>query len=117
MNLLLVRLGYPPAVITNRRRNAYLAALRRSDAGDPGALGELVARSVLDNLYRFIMPAVAGPMRLLPLPALADEELSAGALRVAVHRGRLKAVSGPDGHWRSTKLWVEEYRANRHRRL
>jgi hypothetical protein len=117
MNLLLVRLGYPPAVISNRRRNAYLTALRRSDAGDPGALGELVARSVLDNLYRFIMPAVAGPMRLLPLPALADEELSAGALRVAVHRGRLKAVSGPDGRWRSTKAWVEEYRANRHRRL
>jgi hypothetical protein len=116
MNLQLVRLGYPPAVISNRRRDAYLAALRRSDAGDPGALGELVARSVLDNLYRFVMPAVAGPRRLVPLAALVDDELSHGALRVAVHRGRLKGVQGPDGQWRSTRAWVEEYRANRYRR-
>jgi Fic family protein len=116
LNLLLVRLGYPPAVISNRRREAYLAALRRSDAGDTGSLGELVARSVLENLYRFVIPAVAGPKRLVPLASLADPELSHGALRVAVHRGRLKAVQGSDGQWRSTRAWVNEYRKDRYRR-
>jgi hypothetical protein len=38
--------------------------------------------AVLDNLYKFIVPAVAGPARLVPLPVLATDELSADALRV-----------------------------------
>ena len=42
-------------------------ALRRADAGDPGQLGELTARAILDNLYRFVVPAIAGPVRLVPL--------------------------------------------------
>ena len=71
LNLLLVRLGYPPAIIYKRERVEYLRALRRADSGDFGLLGELLARAVLDNLYKFIVPAVAGPARLVPLPALA----------------------------------------------
>jgi hypothetical protein len=33
-----------------------------------------------ENLYKFVVPAVAGPARLVPLPALATERLSADAL-------------------------------------
>ncbi len=44
LNLILVRLGYPPAIIYKRQRVDYLRALRRADAGDPGLLGELIAR-------------------------------------------------------------------------
>ena len=73
----------------------YLRALRSNDSGDPGPLGELLARAVLDNLYRFVVPAIAGPRRLVPLPALADRHLSEGALRVAANRGRLRARRGP----------------------
>jgi hypothetical protein len=40
--------------------------LRRADAGDDGPFGELLARAVLDNLYKFIVPVVAGPARLVP---------------------------------------------------
>lgn len=61
LNLLLVRLGYPPAIIYKRDRSRYLRALRRADSGDFGTLGEMLARATLDNLYRFIVPAVAGP--------------------------------------------------------
>jgi hypothetical protein len=50
------------------------------------------------------------------LPALATGELSADALRVAASRGRLKAAKAADGTWRSTKAWVEEYRAARYQR-
>ena len=39
VNLVLVRLGYPPVVIFKRQRDAYLAAMRRADGGDYGALG------------------------------------------------------------------------------
>lgn len=117
LNLLLVRLGYPPAIIYKGERARYLAALRRADAGDLGPLGEFLARAILDNLHKFVVPAVAGPSRLVPLPALATPELSANALRVAASRGRLKAAKAPDGSWRSSRVWVDEYIASRYRRV
>lgn len=114
LNLILLRLGYPPAVIYKRQRTDYLRALRRADAGDVGLLGELLARAVLDNLYRFVVPAVAGPARLVPLGALQTKDVSADALRVAALRGRLQATRGPDGQWRSSRNWVDEYLASRY---
>ncbi len=116
VNLVLVRLGFPPAIIYKGDRQRYLNALRRADAGDPGPLGEFVARAILDNLYKFVVPAIAGPARLVPLPALADDKFSANTLRVAAVRGRLKATKGPDGAWRSSRAWVDEYIASRYKR-
>lgn len=116
LNLLLVRLGYPPAIVYKRERSEYLKALGRADKNDYGALGELLARAVLDNLYRFIVPAVAGRARLVPLPALANKRISADALRVAAARGRLEATKGADGTWRSSRLWVDQYLNARTRR-
>jgi hypothetical protein len=116
LNLLLIRLGIPPAIIYKNDRARYLAALRRADQGDCGPLGEFLARAILDNLYKFVVPAVAGPARLVPLPALATDALSADALRVAAVRGRLRAAKGADGAWRSSKAWVDEYTASRYKR-
>jgi Fic/DOC family len=116
LNLLLVRLGYPPAVIYKGDRSRYLAALRRADQGDHGPLAELLARAILDNLHKFVVPAVAGPLRLVPLPALASKQISANALRVAATRGRLQASKAGDGTWRSTRAWVDEYLAGRYER-
>jgi hypothetical protein len=116
LNLLLVRLGYPPAIIFKGDRRRYLTALQSADRGDHGPLGEMLARAILDNLHRFVVPAVAGPSRPVPLPALASEEISANALRVAATRGRLNASKAADGTWRSTRAWVEEYLAGRYER-
>lgn len=116
LNLMLVRLGYAPVIIYKRDRDRYLKALRSADRGDLGPLGELLARAVIDNLYRFIVPAVAGPNRLVPLAALTSADMKEGALRVAANRGRLKAQKGDDGHWRSTRAWVDTYLADRHQR-
>ncbi len=116
LNLVLIRLGYPPAIIYKGDRTRYLAALRRADQGDPGPLGEFLARAILDNLYKFIVPAIAGPARLVPLPALATAGISANALRVAAIRGRLKAAKAADGSWRSSRAWVDEYTAGRYKR-
>jgi cell filamentation protein, protein adenylyltransferase len=116
LNLLLVRLGYPPVIVYKLQRARYLKALRRADAGDFGELGELIARAILDNLYKFVVPAIAGPARLVPLAALATSGITAAALRAAAVRGALQAAKGADGQWRSSRNWVDEYAATREKR-
>lgn len=116
-NLVLVRLGYPPIIIDKRDRPRYLAALDRADHGDAGRLAELFARAMLASLNRFIIPAVAGPARFVPLAALATPEVSARALRMAAERGRLRAIKGDDGLWRTSQRMVEQYVKNRHQRI
>jgi fido (protein-threonine AMPylation protein) len=116
LNLVLVRLGFPPAIIYKRQRDAYLDALDRADKGGPGLLAELIAHAVIDNLHRFVVPNIAGPARLVPLPALATERLSYEALRQAARRGRLAAEQGSDGVWRSTRKAVTAYERNRFKR-
>ena len=116
LNLILVRLGYPPAIIYKRDRGKYLRALQRADGGDASPLGEMLARAILDSLYRFVIPAVAGPARLVPLAALATPTMKASALRAAADRGRLRATRASDGRWLSSRRWVEEYLASRYRR-
>ncbi|MEO6500527.1 MAG: Fic family protein [Jatrophihabitantaceae bacterium] len=112
LNLILVRMGYPPAIVFKNERSRYLDAMRKADVGDFGPLGELIARAVTDNLYKFVVPAVAGPARLVPLASLANKRngFSVIALRNAANRGRLKAQKSPNGAWLSSKNWVEEYR-------
>lgn len=116
MNLILIRLGYPPAIIRKAERTRYLDSLRRADAGDHAPLGELLARSIIDTLMRFVVPAVAGPARLVPIAALADGKITVRSLRAAAERGRLRAQRDERGQWRSTRNWVNEYRANRYKR-
>lgn len=114
-NLLLVRHGYPPAVIYKRDRTRYLNALRRADRGDAGPLAEIVARAVTDSIYRFLLPGLAGPHRLVPLRSLADSVLSGNALAVAAKRSRLRAVRRTD-QWYSTRQWVQQYKDSRYQR-
>ena len=118
LNLLLVRLGYPPAIVFKNERTKYLAAMRKADKGDYGPMGELLARAVTNNLYKFVMPAVAGPARLVPLASLADEKagITVTALRAAAERGRLRAQKIANGSWLSSKNWVEDYQQNKHKR-
>jgi hypothetical protein len=80
LNVVLVRLGWPPAIIVKRQRDRYLDALGRADSGDPGPLAELIARAVLENLERLVVPNIAGPARVVPLQSLAGPDLSYGAL-------------------------------------
>jgi hypothetical protein len=116
LNLVLVRLGYPPVIILKRERPAYLSALQKADSGDYGPLGELLARAMYDNLNRFIVPAVAGPARLVPLAALVNKDFSLAALRQAAQRGRLDAMQGPDGTWRSSRKAVQDYKRHKGQR-
>lgn len=116
LNLMLIRLGYPPIVIEKRLRSAYLGGMRRSDAGDHGPLGELIARCLLDSLSRFVVANPSARRTLVPLAVLVDDRHSLAALRQAAQRGRLEAVQGPDGVWLSSRTAVDEYSRTKHRR-
>jgi Fic family protein len=116
LNLLLVRLGYPPAIILKQRRAAYIKALSKADHGDIMPLAEIIARAVIDNVNRFIMPAVAGPDEFVPLKALETKELSYAMLRQAATRGRLDATIRTDGMWYSTNHAVEKYLNSKYKR-
>jgi Fic family protein len=118
LNLILVRLGYPPAIVFKNERTKYLDAMRKADKGDYGPMGELIARAVTNNLYRFVVPAVAGPARLVPLASLIDEKagVTVTALRAAAERGRLRAQKTDNGTWLSSKKWLADYQKNKHKR-
>jgi fido (protein-threonine AMPylation protein) len=116
LNLMLVRSGYPPALIHKTDRAKYLKALGRADREeDPGPLAELLARAVRHSIDRFVLPGLAGPHRMVPLSALAGPAgLSLVALRRAAARGRLKALRRSD-QWYSTRQWMEAYKKSRKR--
>jgi hypothetical protein len=115
LNLMLVRTGYPPAIIYKADRANYLRALRRVDREkDPWPLGELLARAVKHSIDRFVLPGLAGPHKMVPLSALETPPLSLLALRRAAERGRLRAMRR-GGQWVSTKQWVDDYRKSRRR--
>jgi len=118
LNLVLVRLGHPPAIVFKNERSTYLQSMRQADKADYGPLGELLARSITNNLYKFVVPAVAGPARLVPLASLVEGTtgMTADALRVAAIRGRLRAQKSPTGVWLSSKKWLAEYQDSRYKR-
>lgn len=115
LNLILVRLGWPPAIIYKSDRGRYLDALDRADRGDDGPLAELLARSVVASTHH-LLKDIAGPAKTVPLATLADDTLGLAALKQAAVRGRLEAHRGSDGVWRSTRKAVEAYKAQRYRR-
>ena len=73
---------------------------------------ELLARSVIDNLNRLIVPNTAGPARVVPLKSLATPELTYQALRQAAAHGRLEATYGADGTWRCRTGLYSEWMPN-----
>ena len=113
-NLLLVRRGLPPAIIQKRQRSAYQQALQRADLGNFAQLADLFAQGIFRSLSWFAQ--LEPEEGLVPLSALATEEINVAALRVAAARGRLRAKRPLGGRWLSTPEWVADYIATRHRR-
>ena len=114
VNLVLVRNGHAPVTVAARDRARYARALHRADTGDHSSLAELFARSILDNTSRIETDAQGAPTTLVGLTELERPGSSRIALRNAAQRGRLRAVRGDDGHWRSCPAWVDDYLADRY---
>ena len=113
LNFMLLQHGYPPAVILKTQRQTYLHGLALCDEGNSNLLAEVVARAVSGTLTRFLMPALAGEAKLVPLSTLAARgPYQVEYLRLLVFEGKLKAV--PHGNlWLSSRKWLREYTASR----
>ncbi|MFN2545132.1 MAG: Fic family protein [Actinomycetota bacterium] len=109
LTFMLVQARYPPAVILARDRPRYLRALRSADSGNPNALSGVIARAVSGTLSRFLIPNLAGEVKLVPLSALAEHSpYSADYLRQLALAGRLRAVR--EGRlYLSSRAWLKEY--------
>jgi cell filamentation protein, protein adenylyltransferase len=68
----LVQAGYPPMVIRFHQWDRYLRGLERADRGDARGLVELFAGAASESINRFILPRLAGDVRLVPHRALAE---------------------------------------------
>ncbi len=113
LNWMLIQEGYPPAVIQASQRPRYVRALEAADGGNPHTLAEVIARAVSGALTRFLIPALAGDAKLVPLKALAARSpYSSVYLRQLVLARRLRAVR--EGNlWLSSKAWLKEYMKSR----
>ena len=113
VNLLLARLGYPPATLSHNLVDAYRRALSAADAGDRSRLAQVLERAVRANLER-LAATIVETDALQPLATFAADGLSLDALRKAAHRGRLRTVSrGRDVL--TTQAWVDGYHATKSR--
>lgn len=109
-----VRLGGLPAAAAaaNIWGDMWYQKARASTAIE----GNTLVLSIVDILYRFIVPSKAGLPRLVPLVSLATLRLCADSLRKAAVRGRLKAQRDENGRWLGSRAWVDEYMTSRSRR-
>lgn len=115
LNLMLGPDGLPPGDHVQEPAEFLPSGASAGRLRRPGCPRGVLARAILDNLHKFVVPSVAGPARIVPLAALANHRVSLEALRVAAPRGRLQAAKGPDG--RSSRNWVDEYLASRGQRI
>ncbi len=89
MNLLLLRRGYPLAIIRKERRRAYYMALEEADRGRARPITNLVARAVDESLTLYL-----GSLEGMVLLSTAAKELgmSVDYLGQLARKGYLKAV-------------------------
>jgi Fic family protein len=114
MNYILIAHGYPPSIILKSQRSRYIGALEQAQLRN-NYLGivDLVARSVLENLNKLLLPYVATESDLVPLAVLGKESgYQASYLRGLAQTGKLRAVKAGN-IWFSSQQWFDEYLESR----
>ena len=107
-NLYLIRSGYPPIVLSQKKRHQYYQALREADNGDLSSFVLFIARAVNEALSHYL--AIAGDREtLIPLSELAaTSPYSQEYLSLAARRGLLDAIK-INNVWHATRYALDEY--------
>lgn len=112
LNLLLLRAGYPPALLLQEWRLGYLEALAQADRGRYGPLLTILGRGVESGLDLYLDACAATPEEeWLSLADLArGTPHSAEYLALLIRKGRL-AGRKRGGRWHSTRAALARYEA------
>ncbi|MFH1127618.1 MAG: Fic family protein [archaeon] len=97
MNLILMRNGFPPAVVLNTERKKYYDRLKKADLGDEGPFLNLIARSLERSMYLYLEalePVMEGEDKeLVPLAVAAKgTNYSQEYLSLLARKGKIGAV-------------------------
>lgn len=111
LNLMLMREGYPPALMLREWRMAYVHALESANHGDYHGLLTIVGRAVEHSLDLYLESCEAEPTtEYRTLAELAAQtEYDADYLGWLIRKGRLPAVKR-GGRWHSTLEAINRYR-------
>lgn len=121
MNLILMQDGYPPALLLQEWRLAYLEALAVADTGRYGPIANLIGRAVEQGLDLYLEAC-----ERTPVPEEADEQLLADLARefgyttdylsLLIRKGRL-AGTKRGARWYSTRAAIERYQREVEQRI
>jgi len=118
MNLILMRAGYPIAIIRKADRQAYYRALHAADQGRLSLLATQIARAVLHSLdlYLRTFSRPLGSERLITLAEASTlSDYSAKYLNLLARKGLLEATKH-GRNWMTTVEAITRYQANRLRK-
>jgi Fic family protein len=118
MNLLLMREGYPIAIIQKNDRTKYYNALDEADAGLEQAIVRIVAQSVERTLTIYLKSTVKSLSKTeaLLLSELAEKtEFSAKHLNLLARKGMLQAQK-EGRNWYSSLEAIDDYKRSRLRK-
>lgn len=118
MNLLLMRKGYPIAIILKTDRTKYYNALDEADRGKPHSLARLTTQAVERTLSTYLaaISRSSAKTELLTLSELAEKsEFSAKYLQLLVRKSLLRAQK-EGRNWRSSIQALEAYKKTRLRK-
>lgn len=112
LNLMLLRAGYPPALLLQEWRLGYLEALAQADRGRYSPLLNILGRAVESGLDLYLDACAATPdEEWLPLAELATGTAhSAEYLALLIRKGRLAGTKRV-GRWHSTRAALARYEA------
>jgi len=115
MNLILMKNGYPPAVIERAHRQQYYRVLARADDGETEPLVNFVGRAVERSLIlhlEAVTPQTAPPQddaTWIPMrEAAKGTPYSQDYLSLLARNGKLEAIKR-GRNWHTTRLAVQEY--------
>lgn len=110
LNLMLMREGYPPALLLREWRARYISALDTGNTGIYTPLANLIGQAVEAGLDLYLEACASAPdADYQPLSSLArPPQYTAAHLGWLIRQGRLEAVKRR-GRWYSTKIAVDRY--------
>jgi Fic family protein len=116
MNLILIRAGYPPAIILNNDRRKYHNALNRANRGDFQPFFKIIGQAVERSLDIYLRALGLNTEDLLSLSDLAkDSPYSQEYLSLLARQGKLSALK-IGRNWLSSKKAIEAYVSGRKRK-